>query len=166
MNLNKDGSGLWNGSTYSPQPINVADQSWHHFAIVYTGSETQIYWDGVLAGTSGQTLTGPVGPTQLGSSSNLSTTEGWIGALDEVALYSDALSAEVIQSHYEALAGSLDVAEPSISLVNDAGSLSILFEGGQLQRSPSVNGPWEDVPAATSPFSVSTSEDQQFYRVD
>lgn len=166
MNINKGAYGLWNGASYSPQAISGADGTWRHLAVVFTGTETQFYWDGILAGSTSQVLTGPAGPTQLGSSSSLATTEGWVGALDEVAFYSDPIPPESIQAHYEALAGPLTGTGPAINLISDDGSLSILFEGGQLQQSSSVNGPWEDVTDATSPYSLPTTETQQFYRIN
>ncbi len=46
----------------------------------------------------------PESPTELGSSSP-DGQELWIGALDEVAFYGNALPASAILSHYQALLG-------------------------------------------------------------
>ena len=110
MNANKGGFGVWNGTTYEPQAIPSAGMDWHHLAVVWDNSSgsptTTLFWDGVAVGQTGQGLGTTPESTQIGSSSALSTTEGWIGMLDEVAFYSAALSTNSIAAHYAAFFGS------------------------------------------------------------
>jgi hypothetical protein len=44
------------------------------------------------------------------------------------------------------------------------GSLQVLWDSGILQYSPSLDGPWTDLPAA-SPFRLSTIGRQGYFRV-
>lgn len=95
---------FWNGSQalYIALPAN-AGTAWHHFVCVFDNGSWLVYWDGQLAGSATIGFVGSTGlPTQLGSSTEASTTEGWIGAIDEVAFYSDALGAEAASAHFSA----------------------------------------------------------------
>lgn len=103
MNGDKGGIGMWNGQAYFPT-LAVANVSttWHHLAVVFEGGNFTVYWDGAWAGSTARPLgyTDPIRSTQLGSSSPSFNGEGWVGKLDEVAFYADALAPESIQAHY------------------------------------------------------------------
>lgn len=108
LEAGKSGGGLWNGSSYQPMTLAGVGTTWHHLAVVFDTDVIQgvntfaMYWDGVLAGVTQQSIgADPTQPTELGSSS-VAGTERWVGALDEVAFYSGALSAATIQAHYTA----------------------------------------------------------------
>ncbi|MFO1499273.1 MAG: LamG-like jellyroll fold domain-containing protein, partial [Verrucomicrobiota bacterium] len=153
MNSGKDGIGLWNGSTYQPLTIGSggARTAWHHFAAVFelnpsTGEPTFTeYWDGNPLGTTPQGLgAAPESPTELGSSS-AAGTERWRGGLDEVAFYSQALSADAIKAHYTAFL----VGEKPTILTAPAGgnflagiplTLSVSAKGAQLSYQWLKNG--------------------------
>ncbi|HEY5909075.1 MAG TPA: LamG-like jellyroll fold domain-containing protein [Verrucomicrobiae bacterium] len=105
MNADKKGLGVWNGSSYQPLPLPDARTDWHHLAVVFDTGTNTIYWDGLALGTREQALGLGSASTQLGSSTSLLTTEGWIGLLDEVAFYADALPPSTIQNHYMAFVG-------------------------------------------------------------
>ena len=102
----KNQIGFWNGSALSLINIPDAGLAWHHLAVVFDAGAWNIYWDGELAGT-GIELFGnqPESPTQIGSSTPSPTSEGWIGLLDEIAFYRDALPLTSIRNHYQALTG-------------------------------------------------------------
>jgi hypothetical protein len=102
MNANKGAYGIWNGSTYQPQPLSGVGTAWHHMVAVFASGTVNLYWDGVLIGTTTQPLGVASVPTQLGSSASTATAEGWIGAFDEVAFYADALDATRVTAHYTA----------------------------------------------------------------
>jgi len=171
MSLNKAATGVWNGASYAPQPISGADGTWRHLVVVYTETGIEVYWDGELAGTSSQTLTGPIGPTQFGSSSNFDTTEGWIGALDEIAFYSEPLTPSVIQAHYEALAGSLQQADPILSYQLTGAELTISWPGeltGFMLESTSdlLTPTWEEVDGVNNNnVTVDSSQGTRFFRL-
>ncbi len=118
MNDGKDAVGMWNGNGYTPQPTPGTGTAWHHLAVVFDldtdGNNTfNVYWDGTLTGSVIQGVGGtPDLPTELGSAS-AAGQERWVGGLDEVAFYSEALSATAIQAHYSAFVSG---SAPTISL--------------------------------------------------
>ncbi|HMI69825.1 MAG TPA: LamG-like jellyroll fold domain-containing protein, partial [Solirubrobacteraceae bacterium] len=72
----------------------------YHIAATYNGSTMRIYVNGVQVG-SGQSKTGNLRnsaqPLRIGA---FWSSDYWDGAIDEAAVYSTALSAAQIQSHY------------------------------------------------------------------
>lgn len=106
MEQNKLGIGMWNGSAYFPTvPIPNASTNWHHLVAVFEGGMFTVYWDGVLAGSVFRILgfTDFTKSTQIGSvSPYFFNSENWIGQIDEVAIYADALTPEAVQAHYNA----------------------------------------------------------------
>ncbi|HLL67510.1 MAG TPA: LamG domain-containing protein, partial [Micromonosporaceae bacterium] len=102
-------------------PSNVNDNRWHHFAITYNGSALAMYVDGV-AGTGGSS---PIALNTLNSASGITVgrwtpnsknlNDGYFnGALDELAIYNDAMTPTTVLEHYSFLqqgpvGGSVDV---------------------------------------------------------
>ena len=112
----RNGMGNWNGNRF--QEMSIPNSSgWHHYAIVFNGGLVSMYWDGKPLGTSPQVINLASGvTTQIGSSAPTTTTEGWMGDLDEVALYSSALSADTIWNHFLAMVSSASAPSLSYSL--------------------------------------------------
>lgn len=106
MNDDKSGIGMWNGAAYFPTvPIPNPGTDWHHLVVVFDNDLFTVYWDGVATGSTTRPLGNP-GTTlmsQLGSSFPTAFSEPWVGQLDEVAYYADALTPEAVQAHYQAL---------------------------------------------------------------
>jgi hypothetical protein len=105
MERNKLGIGNWNGSSYLTVGIPNASTNWHHLVVVYADSYFTVYWDGAPVGTVSQ----PLGYTDFDKSTQIGATspygndsESWVGMLDEVAIYADALTPEAVQAHYDA----------------------------------------------------------------
>jgi len=106
MQQNKLGIGNWNGSSYLTVGIPNASTNWHHLVVVYEDAYFTVYWDGAAVGTVSQPLgyTDFDKSTQIGSTSPyFNNSENWVGMLDEVAIYADALTPEAVQAHYQAL---------------------------------------------------------------
>ncbi len=176
MNSGKDAAGLWNGSTYDQQPLIGVGAAWHHLAAVFDTDETgnpffTLYWDGAPAGTSTQGLgTGGTLPIQLGSSS-VTGLERWIGALDEIAFYGDALSAGTIQAHYAAfVSGSAPevTSQPAGGgyLLGESLILSVGAQGLNLAYQWYKNGvAIEGAQTNTLVFSALAAADSATYRV-
>ena len=106
MTANKQVMAIYNGSrsVLFSIPGGGAGTNWHHIAVVFdNNTNNTVYWDGVVAwpGTLAQSLGPTPSTTQIGSSSPASTTEGWIGRLDDVAVYSNSLSAAQVLAHYD-----------------------------------------------------------------
>jgi hypothetical protein len=92
-------------SGYQSLPIS-SDGGWHHYAIVFDAGTVAMYLDGKLRGGFNQTINSFLAKTtQIGSSAPATTTEGWMGGLDEMAFYSTALGAEAIWNHFLAMTG-------------------------------------------------------------
>lgn len=78
--------------------------SWHHIATVGNGTDIRIYVDGNLVGTGGN-ATGNYGSSgyafNIAGGGIFDATGNWFnGFVDEVALYSKALSAAEVKRHY------------------------------------------------------------------
>lgn len=178
MNSGKDGLGLWNGSTYQPLPLPNPGADWHHLAFVFDHDNSlntalfTVYWDGTELGHTQQGL-GPATdtPTELGSSVPADGAERWIGALDEVAFYSTALSASAIRGHYQALVGESQATSPSLNVVRSGQQITVSWvESGTpfvLQFSPSLSAPaWTTAPGVVNrSLTVNTSTGNGFYRL-
>ena len=104
--------------------------------------------------------------------SNTDATFPYTGRLDELALYNSVLSPEDISFHYtigttpvDPIAPPSDAAFTSVSFAD--GNITLQWDGSAtLQSADSVNGPWTDVPDASSPFSEAAGADQKFYRLN
>jgi hypothetical protein len=96
----------------------VNDGAWHHFAVVHDAAPsavgtTSIYVDGVMESSGAQQLITPGSPTGwfLGydnvywSSLNTYIQTWYTGALDEIALWTDALTIAEIDSVYKSTQG-------------------------------------------------------------
>ena len=126
------------GSSWFVMP-GGAGTSWHHVATVFSNGMASFYADGELIQYSpmARPLGGGPGTVQLGSSAPTSAAEGWIGMLDEVAVYSTALPGTSIQAHYLAyVAGTppMITSQPvgSYYLVGQWGQVSVAASGPQL----------------------------------
>lgn len=173
MNSDKRAVGMWNGSGYQTMAIPSAGANWHHFVVTFDGGSMAMYWDGVALGTLGHAPSGnATTPTQIGSSSEPLTAEGWSGSLDEVAFYSEALTAEAAQAHYMAfLAG-----DPPIIKVQPKGG--VFLSGNPFQLTVDVTGadvsyqwfkggnPHANATNATLAFSSLTAADAGAYKVN
>jgi Concanavalin A-like lectin/glucanases superfamily len=105
MARNTRAIGNWNGGSYLTVPIPNPGTTWHHLVVTYAGDFFTVYWDGTAVGTLSQPLgfTDFDKSTQIGATSpNANDSESWIGSIDEVAIYADALSSDAVQAHYNA----------------------------------------------------------------
>ena len=85
----------------------LAPGRWHYVACVYNGQRMEIYINGALDSSTGQTgaLAGNDEPLILGTCPWSRGTEGFLGALDEVRVHSRACTADEIRYTYEVFAG-------------------------------------------------------------
>jgi autotransporter-associated beta strand protein len=101
MTPTKDQLLFWNGAVLSSVAIPVAGTNWHMLTLSFDATNWTVYWDGQTVRTSPEPFGTTMGlPTQIGSSANATTAEGWIGALDEVSFFSDVLSLDQVSTHY------------------------------------------------------------------
>jgi prepilin-type N-terminal cleavage/methylation domain-containing protein len=103
----RDGSNLRQGG-----PSGYLDNKWHHVAVTsdYDGY-SRIYVDGALKGSSNTTFTAPISNSidlTIGSYTN--GTNPFLGLIDEVRIYSAALTSAEIQKLYAEGAASHGIA--------------------------------------------------------
>jgi hypothetical protein len=95
LNYANDNAG-WHCSTSN----GYNDGSWHHVAVVHSGSTATFYKDGVANGTvsAGALNTTTTTPLSIGSWNGV--TSNFAGTIDEVTVWNRALSADEIQNLY------------------------------------------------------------------
>ena len=177
MMLAKNQIADWNGSQAPTINISDASTNWHHLVVTFglaeDGFSTQwsLYWDGQLAGSIVHGFgAAPEAPTQLGSSSPAGQ-ERWVGALDEVAFYSDTLTADAIGKHYAAFAAGdppVITGQPQSGAYfsGSPGSLSVTVQGVNLAYQWFKNGT-AIAGATSSTFTIAAlaASDSGTYRV-
>ena len=91
-----------NGVTFVSVAAPAIDTGWHHVVATYDNAAARIYLDGVLKATATSTvaLTANAGALNIGRAA--SNTYFYGGLLDELAVYSSALTAQQVQAHYSA----------------------------------------------------------------
>ncbi|MFC5263588.1 LamG domain-containing protein [Kribbella qitaiheensis] len=110
--LQNDGSvtfGIYDGSTrtISSAP-GTNDGDWHHVVGTFAPGSMKFYLDGVLQGTQsvnnaeGYTGYWRIGNDNLNAWPNQPASSGLAGTIDEVAIYPAALSADQVQTHFDA----------------------------------------------------------------
>ena len=87
----------------SPTPPSVNE--WHHFVSVFDGAMAYVFLDGGLVSSDSVTnaLVQKSNPYVIGRQNcSPCSGSGYLGDLDEVAIYDKALTATRIQAHYDA----------------------------------------------------------------
>ena len=166
---NQQNIGDWNGSSY--QTVSLANPAgWHHLVITFGGGIVTYYWDGNQIGTRTQAVGGTTGlTTQLGSSLNASAREGWIGGMDEVALYSTTMAPSAVLSHF--LAMTAPPPPPSIAYSLSGANLTLSWPadatGFSLQYTPTLPASaWTPVSGVVNnQVKVDASHGNGFYRL-
>ena len=88
------------GDTWADTGVSLPVGGWHHLAVVKSSTNTVLYLDGTNGAARGSAIANPAGATgfRLGRQ-YADNAEYWPGALDEVAVWSRALSAAEIQAN-------------------------------------------------------------------
>ena len=116
--------------------------------------------DLIGSGTSAGTLA--LGRTASAASDNGSFYQQNNVAFNGVAVFYSTLSPQTITNLYlkSAGLGLFETADP-----NTVGNLLLTYPLGTLQSASAVSGPYAPIIGATSPWSITPSQPQQFYRV-
>ncbi|MDB6065399.1 MAG: cell surface protein [Pedosphaera sp.] len=145
---------------------SLNDGNWHMLAGVSDGTNAFLYLDGVLdqqqAGVG--TLSGSSVDVILGGDPQYTGPYGryWAGSIAQVAYFTNAVTATQIQQLYNAA-----IVSPIVTLnaQRTGGNLVLTWSQGTLQSASQVTGPYTNILSATSPFTVTPSAPQQFFRV-
>jgi hypothetical protein len=173
----------WNditeASLFWDSQIAPPAEQWSFVGLVVTRSNASMYVfnaNGVSTAISDGTATGPFGP--FTNQVMAFDTSGYIGAnpdgtkgsrdfegtIDEVAIFNRAMGSNELQALYNAALGIL----PPVNLqVGHLGNNVQLTWGtlGRLLEADNVRGPWKTNSLAASPYTISPTNSQKFYRV-
>ncbi len=146
---------------------------WHHAVLTYDGTTVRSYLDGQLGNEKALALNTAEGPLLLGSGmtdEDFNAYAYFNGLIDDVGLWNRVLSATEIRAIYAAgLAGQdltqAQVAPLRVEVRRDADGWLLEWSAGTLQSTDNLNGPWSDVTGATSPYRLTLTAPQQFYRL-
>jgi hyaluronoglucosaminidase len=139
----------------------VLSTSWTHVVGVVDGTNIKIYVNGALSGSgawSGNFT--PVTTQPLTMGVRYDSGFAFTGSMDNVAIYSRALTAQEIQTHAQN-------APSSLQLTKSGGNVVLTWTpgGGGLQAAHVVTGPYTNVPEATSPWTNTPSAGNTFFRL-
>jgi hypothetical protein len=162
------GSGKWqfltgqgSGNDVMVGPSALWNQ-WAHLVGTYDGTNKAFYVNGVLVTNRAVAfLPASATPFRVGASSSSDNSPSlWFpGNLDEVAVYSHALSPDRVLAHYTTGAGIwLKIQQTSTNRL-------VIWNGGSLQQAGQVSGPWTDLNSASPVELGPTLDDAMFYRV-
>ena len=88
------------GSTNAVSTAAPATSSWSHVVATYDGTTMRLYVNGALASSTASALSLLDNVATLRVGNSAVGTDGWAGDLDDVALYTSALNATQVQSHF------------------------------------------------------------------
>lgn len=122
--------GVYTGATQvltSPGTYN--NNAWHHVVATQSSAGMQLYLDGALvasnAVTTAQSYTGY---WRVGGDNGWEGATWWTGTIDEVAVYSQALTSTQVQDHYSlGMAGRIN-ASPTASFTATPTDLSVAYD--------------------------------------
>jgi hypothetical protein len=129
----------------------INDDNWHTFAVIFKqgANRLQLYVDYILCADLDLT-TFDGGHFQLYSNGAVA-----IGGIGGVFWMDNFEVGSVLESSSSSLAAS-----------HQGNNIVITWSGtGTLQSSPTVTGPWTNMPSAVSPYSTPANQNAQFYRL-
>jgi len=167
----------------------VPSSGWHHVAFTADGAQVRLYVDGQQSGVvgySGTIDTPDIPYLSIGARLNADTNspvgvspdangEFNTGLMDELALWTRALSADEITALYTAGNGgkaltTIVLTPPAtgggtLKASVAAGKITVTWTSGTLQSATSITGPWANVTGATGgSFTEAVAAGAKFYR--
>lgn len=144
----------FHGATFPVPQADLGGEAWVHLVGAYDGTHWRLYRNGTEVANSADTvgaLSVPNGGWAIGSTGN-GWAESLAGAIDEVAIYNQALTPARVQAHFAQ--GEPTPLTLSASRVGSQIKLTWpTAAGGTLVRASTVNGPYTD-----AGLTVTTSE--------
>ncbi len=157
-----------NVPTDATSPIGINNGNWNMIAYTYTGVPGQsdngsLYVDGVLVANNNVT-TAPSGDSLdvwIGGSPDYGTARLLNAKIANVAVYPEALSAAQLQDLYSGIyTGTV-----YLSVTRSGSNIVLAWPAGTLLQAPTVLGPWTTNSTAVSPYTVPTTNTEQFFKV-
>jgi len=147
----------------------VGNDTWRHVAVTFTTTNSELFLDGVSQGV------GPAGSLTANVTTPLAIG-AWSGgggsyataSIDDVAIWNRVLAPTEIQDLAASFAGVLTLqSQPdclTIRPVAVSGGEIRWGSDGVLQQADTLDGPWNDVTGATSPYTIPQGP-MKFYRL-
>lgn len=157
-------------AVYNVPSGDLGSGQWIYLVGTWSNGEWKLYRNGVLVGTGSDSAgaftvdnanwaIGARGRWKYADDYPINGLERQFnGAIDEVAIYNYALTPARIQAHYLQTLPTLAISYP-------AQQVTLTWNGGTLQQSSNVNGPYTAVLNATSPYHPAAGPTQMFYRL-
>jgi len=165
-NIYSGGSGGSFTSEFTDNPI--VPGTWYHMVLTDDGTNMNWYSNDRLVLTESVSGLGFVqngingdpsvagGPTTIAERSD-GVFGDWDGGVEDVAVYNYVLNPQQIQNHF--------LNTTHLTAVKSGSNLMLTWPVGALQSATSVDGPYTAVIGATSPYPVSLTGPQVFYRI-
>ena len=174
-----DGSGT-SFSALDPAVFPVG--SWQHVAFVADGARMRLYRNGLEVASSAQyngTLLFPlmaglgvgVKTDDSGTNPSLTLPGYWNGKLDDLGIWTRALSPSEIFGLYRGGLSGKGIAQASavqpvtLSITLNGTQVTIYYPAGTLQWADQPAGTWSGVPGASPPSFTTTATQAKFFRV-
>jgi hypothetical protein len=165
---NNNNGNTW-GATWNPTPLVPPLNQWSFVALVVTPTNAITYMSDSANPANLLSATADVvnvveshgGAWEIGNDHD-GATRTFSGSIDEVAIFSYSMTPSQLQQLYRfGYSGS-----PVSLTIQQAGANVVLTWGhGVLQSASQVQGPYNDVIGANSPYSTPAAGTQQFFRV-
>ncbi len=151
-------------------PAGIDDGNWHMVAYTYTGNTNQanngsLYVDGVLVANNAITSTPPGDGLDvwIGGSPDYGTARLLPDAnIAHVAVFNKAFTEAQVQGVYN---GSFVLGPQTINAAKSGRNIVLSWQTGTLLQSTNLLGPWTTNSAATSPYTVPTTNSTEFYQL-
>lgn len=164
----------WNDQSFSwgyVTGLTLEDGEWNLAALVVTPTTVTFYLGDsagelhVSSGEQAHAATVITTNISLGGQNVANSNRQFKGLLDEPAIFNYALSAEQIQSIYDAGRGGDIPVLPVLNFENTSMGLVLTWDEGKLQVAPTSVGPWTTIEdASPEGYIVPTDEGVAYYR--
>jgi len=161
-----------------PLPLGT----WQHVAFIADGARMRLYRNGLQVAESatynGTLLVPPMTGLGIGvktddtGSAPAAIAGYWHGKLDDLGIWSRALTPDEIFGLYQAglsgqgLAQATAIRRITLTIINSGIQVTVQYEAGTLEWAADLTGSWTPVPSATPPsFSTNASAAMKYFRV-
>ncbi|MDM7830695.1 PKD domain-containing protein [Cellulomonas edaphi] len=119
--------GVWTGQTNTiTTPAAYNNGAWHHLVATQSSAGMKLYVDGVLRGTNPQTQAqGYTGYWRVGGDTTWGPQPWFAGSIDEVAVYSDALTQAQVLQHFQLGTNTVPNVAPTAAFSTDVTDLKV-----------------------------------------